>query len=75
LLLEGGPTLAASFREAGELDELRLFHAPLLLGGAGSRPLIGGRGPEHIAEAERALAVEWEPIGEDMLARVRMREW
>jgi diaminohydroxyphosphoribosylaminopyrimidine deaminase/5-amino-6-(5-phosphoribosylamino)uracil reductase len=75
MLLEGGPTLAASFREAGELDELRLFYAPLLLGGVGSRPLIGGNGPERIAEAERALAVEWEPSGEDMLARVRMREW
>jgi diaminohydroxyphosphoribosylaminopyrimidine deaminase/5-amino-6-(5-phosphoribosylamino)uracil reductase len=75
LLLEGGPTLAGSFREAGELDELRLFYAPVLLGGAGSRPLIGGHGPERIAEAERALAVEWEPSGEDMLARVRMREW
>jgi diaminohydroxyphosphoribosylaminopyrimidine deaminase/5-amino-6-(5-phosphoribosylamino)uracil reductase len=75
LMLEGGPTLAASFREAGELDELRLFYAPVLIGGAGSRPLIGGHGPERIADAQRALAVEWEPSGEDMLARVRMREW
>ncbi len=75
LMLEGGPTLAASFREAGEIDELRLFYAPLLLGGSESRPLIGGHGPDRIEAAERALAVEWEPSGEDMLARVRMREW
>jgi diaminohydroxyphosphoribosylaminopyrimidine deaminase/5-amino-6-(5-phosphoribosylamino)uracil reductase len=75
LMLEGGPTLAGSFLEAGEIDELRLFYAPLILGGGDSRPLLGGAGPDRIAAAERALAVEWEPIGDDMLARVRMREW
>ncbi len=75
LLLEGGATLAGSFRAAGELDELRLFFAPLLLGGADARPLLGGEGPDRLADAERALAVDWEPVGADMLARVRMREW
>jgi riboflavin-specific deaminase-like protein len=75
ILLEGGPTLAASFLAAGEIDELRLFYAPLLLGGADSRPLLAGEGPDSIAEAARPLAVEWERSGEDMLARVRMREW
>lgn len=75
LMLEGGATLAGSFRQAGELDELRLFIAPLLLGGSDSRPLLGGPGPARLADAERALAVEWEPSGDDMLARVRMREW
>jgi diaminohydroxyphosphoribosylaminopyrimidine deaminase/5-amino-6-(5-phosphoribosylamino)uracil reductase len=75
VLLEGGATLAGSFRAAGELDELRLFFAPLLLGGGDSRPLLGGEGPERLADAERALDVAWEPVGPDMLARVRMREW
>lgn len=75
VMLEGGATLAGSFRAAGELDELRLFFAPLLLGGGDARPLLGGPGPERLADAERALAVEWEPLGDDMLARVRMREW
>ena len=75
LMVEGGATLAGSFHEAGELDELRLFYAPLLLGGSEARPLLGGHGPERLAEAERAIAVGWEPVGEDMLARIRMREW
>jgi diaminohydroxyphosphoribosylaminopyrimidine deaminase/5-amino-6-(5-phosphoribosylamino)uracil reductase len=75
LLLEGGATLAGSFRDAGELDELRLFFAPLLLGGGEARPLLGGAGAPRLREAERALDVAWEPVGEDMLARVRMREW
>ncbi len=34
LFLEGGPTLAAAFADAGELDEARVFVAPVLLGGS-----------------------------------------
>ena len=34
LFLEGGPTLAAAFIEAGEVDEARTFVAPVLLSGS-----------------------------------------
>jgi diaminohydroxyphosphoribosylaminopyrimidine deaminase/5-amino-6-(5-phosphoribosylamino)uracil reductase len=34
LFLEGGPTLAAAFADAGEVDEARVFVAPVLLAGA-----------------------------------------
>ena len=47
LLVEGGAGLAGSFVDAGEVDELRLFVAPILLGGAGARPLAGGEGKSH----------------------------
>src|SRR6476659_521150 len=33
LFLEGGPTLAAAFAAAGEIDQSRVFVAPVLLGG------------------------------------------
>jgi diaminohydroxyphosphoribosylaminopyrimidine deaminase/5-amino-6-(5-phosphoribosylamino)uracil reductase len=33
LFLEGGPTLAAAFAEAGAIDEIRTFVAPVLLAG------------------------------------------
>jgi diaminohydroxyphosphoribosylaminopyrimidine deaminase/5-amino-6-(5-phosphoribosylamino)uracil reductase len=75
LLLEGGARLAGAFTDAGELDELALFVAPLLLGGAGARPLLGGEGVATLAAAQRALAVEAEPSGEDVLIRARLREW
>jgi len=75
LLLEGGATLAGSFRDAGELDELRLFYAPVVLGGADARPLLGGLGSPRIDGADRALNVDWRPSGDDMLALARMREW
>jgi diaminohydroxyphosphoribosylaminopyrimidine deaminase / 5-amino-6-(5-phosphoribosylamino)uracil reductase len=73
LLLEGGPTLATAAAEAGEVDELRLFLAPLLLGGG--RSALEGPGPERIGDAARALAMEAERVGEDVLVRARMREW
>jgi diaminohydroxyphosphoribosylaminopyrimidine deaminase/5-amino-6-(5-phosphoribosylamino)uracil reductase len=73
VMLEGGPTLAGSFFGAGEVDELRLFFAPRLLGGG--RSLVEGAGPERIADADRALSVDWERVGEDLLLRARLREW
>ena len=75
LLVEGGAGLAGSFVDAGEVDELRLFIAPILLGGAGARPLAGGEGKTRIAEAERALEVRHQSVGEDLLITARMREW
>jgi diaminohydroxyphosphoribosylaminopyrimidine deaminase/5-amino-6-(5-phosphoribosylamino)uracil reductase len=34
LFLEGGQTLVAAFADAGEIDEARVFVAPVLLGGS-----------------------------------------
>jgi diaminohydroxyphosphoribosylaminopyrimidine deaminase / 5-amino-6-(5-phosphoribosylamino)uracil reductase len=73
MLLEGGPTLAGAFLDAGEVDELRLFIAPRVLGGG--RPLIEGTGADRMAESQPALSADWERVGEDLLVRARMREW
>jgi diaminohydroxyphosphoribosylaminopyrimidine deaminase / 5-amino-6-(5-phosphoribosylamino)uracil reductase len=42
LFLEGGPTLAAAFLAADQLDESRTFIAPVLLGGVEDDPRAGG---------------------------------
>ncbi len=73
VLLEGGAELAGSFLAAGEIDELALFIAPLILGAG--RPLASGRGAAAIVDAQRPLAIEWERSGDDMLVRARLREW
>jgi diaminohydroxyphosphoribosylaminopyrimidine deaminase/5-amino-6-(5-phosphoribosylamino)uracil reductase len=75
VLLEGGPTLAGAFADAGEIDEVRLFVAPKLLGGVEARPLLGGIGAGRLAEAQTALSMVAEPCGEDLLIRARVREW
>ncbi len=75
VLLEGGPTLSGAFLDAEEVDELRLFIAPIVIGGSGARPLVGGTGAAAIADATPALAMEWERSGDDLLVRARLREW
>ncbi|HVX33645.1 MAG TPA: dihydrofolate reductase family protein, partial [Solirubrobacterales bacterium] len=66
LLREGGATLAAAFAAAGEVDEARVFLAPLLLGGpAADVPVAGLQG----------ALVEARAVGEDTLIRTRFKEW
>jgi len=75
MLLEGGPHLAGAFLDAGEIDELRLFLAPLVLGGRAARATLEGEGAETIADAVRALTVDCETVGDDLLVSARLREW
>jgi len=75
VLLEGGPRLAGAFLDAGEIDELRLFLAPLLLGGRTARDPLEGEGVEAISEAIRAHALECERLGDDLLVSARLRDW
>ncbi|MEA2291222.1 MAG: diaminohydroxyphosphoribosylaminopyrimidine deaminase [Solirubrobacteraceae bacterium] len=75
VLLEGGPHLAGAFLDAGELDEIRLFLAPVVLGGSTARDPIEGEGVERIAAATRALTLECERVAEDILVTARLREW
>ena len=75
ILLEGGPHLAGAFLDAGEVDEIRLFIAPVVVGGSNARDPLEGEGAERIAEAIRALSLDVERIGDDVLISARMREW
>jgi diaminohydroxyphosphoribosylaminopyrimidine deaminase / 5-amino-6-(5-phosphoribosylamino)uracil reductase len=75
LLLEGGPHLAGAFLEAGEIDEARMFVAPLMLGGAKARTAVEGMGVGDIADGLRALAMETERIEDDVLIVARLKEW
>jgi len=75
VLLEGGPHLAGAFLDAGEIDEIRLFLAPLLLGGRTARDPLEGEGVERISDAVEALTLSCESIAEDLLISARLREW
>lgn len=75
MLLEGGPHLAGAFLDAGEIDEIRLFLAPVLLGGRTARDPLEGEGVERISEAMHALTLDCERIDEDLMISARLREW
>jgi len=75
ILLEGGPHLAGAFLDAGEIDEIRLFLAPVILGGRTARDPLEGEGVEQIADAVRALTFDCQRIDEDLLVSARLRDW
>ena len=66
LLLEGGSELSWAFVEAGLVDRVAVFVAPILLGGAGAPTPVGGRGLP-LGGGMRLRSVEVRPIGEDWL--------
>jgi diaminohydroxyphosphoribosylaminopyrimidine deaminase/5-amino-6-(5-phosphoribosylamino)uracil reductase len=67
LLLEGGATLAAAFAAADQIDEARVFVAPLILGG----PAAAETAPTRLEGSPS----EAEVVGEDTLIRTRFKEW
>jgi diaminohydroxyphosphoribosylaminopyrimidine deaminase/5-amino-6-(5-phosphoribosylamino)uracil reductase len=75
ILLEGGPRLAGAFFDAEEVDEVRLFLAPVIMGASAARDPLEGEGVERIAEATRALTLDCERVAEDILVSARLREW
>lgn len=67
LLLEGGPTLARAFLEAGLVDKLLLFVAPTL---AGDGPLV----VPHLAAPLDLHALASRSVGDDVLLEAYLRE-
>jgi diaminohydroxyphosphoribosylaminopyrimidine deaminase / 5-amino-6-(5-phosphoribosylamino)uracil reductase len=75
LLLEGGPHLVGAFLEADEIDEARIFVAPLMTGGREAKTPVEGIGIERIAAAPRALEVEIDRLEDDVLIVARLKDW
>jgi diaminohydroxyphosphoribosylaminopyrimidine deaminase/5-amino-6-(5-phosphoribosylamino)uracil reductase len=67
LLLEGGPTLAASFLARGYVDKVLVFVAPRLSG--------AGRGPlASLPEPVELRRLSWEQVGHDLLLTAYVHE-
>lgn len=65
LFVEGGPTLASAFLAAGLADELLVYLAPTLLGGA--KLALGELGVPTISAAPRFAFTAVERLGDDVL--------
>jgi diaminohydroxyphosphoribosylaminopyrimidine deaminase/5-amino-6-(5-phosphoribosylamino)uracil reductase len=66
VLVEGGGEVAASFLEAGLVDRVAMFLAPLLLGGTKAPSVVAGAGRE-LKRAVALEAVEVRRVGDDIL--------
>jgi diaminohydroxyphosphoribosylaminopyrimidine deaminase/5-amino-6-(5-phosphoribosylamino)uracil reductase len=73
LLVEGGAELAGGLLQAGVVDSVALFVAPMLLGGDG-RALLGDFGIEALADAPRLRDLRARPVGPDLLVEAELRE-
>jgi diaminohydroxyphosphoribosylaminopyrimidine deaminase / 5-amino-6-(5-phosphoribosylamino)uracil reductase len=68
LLLEGGPTLAGAFLEAGLVDKIMLFVAPVLAGGDGPHAL------PRLASLLDLSHLSARLVGEDVLLEAYVHE-
>jgi diaminohydroxyphosphoribosylaminopyrimidine deaminase/5-amino-6-(5-phosphoribosylamino)uracil reductase len=66
VLAEGGGELAAALVDGGLVDRVAFFVAPRLLGGRTAPGPLGGVG-RALKEAVTLTALEWRPIGDDLL--------
>ncbi len=66
ILVEGGGELADSLLKAGVVDKVEFHIAPKILGGRGSRPVVGGDNPASLAESVPLTDVETFPLGNDI---------
>ena len=72
LLIEGGPSVHGSFRDAGLIDEIWNFIAPTLIGGEQARAAFAGVGSDTLGEATALGDLQVETVGNDLLVRARV---
>lgn len=67
VMIEGGGTLLGSAFDAGLVQEVWTFLAPMIMGGG--RPAIAGRGPTQLAGAHSLTLLEQRRLGDDIFIR------
>jgi len=75
LLAEGGGTLLGSLLDAGLVDRISAFVAPVVIGGAAAPTPMGGQGARLLSEAHRLQRVERQQLGEDTLISGYVGAW
>jgi diaminohydroxyphosphoribosylaminopyrimidine deaminase/5-amino-6-(5-phosphoribosylamino)uracil reductase len=72
VLLEGGGELNAAFLRVGLIDDVRLYVAPALMGGARSIGVIGGVSPARPSQAVPLRDLQVTRLGADVLIQARV---
>lgn len=67
ILLEGGGTLAFDALNAGIVDKVRLYMAPIMIGGVKAPGLLGGEGVTHLKDAFRLHQLSVSSKGPDIV--------
>lgn len=72
---EAGSTLLGALFDAGLVDEVWAFLAPLVIGGDRARPAVSGEGARSLTSAWRLRQPVVEQLGEDILVRGYCGHW
>ncbi len=73
LLVEGGGETAACFLEAGAVDKILFFIAPIIIGGREAKTSVEGRGCQNLKDAIKFNQLKVRKIGEDLLVEAYVR--
>ena len=66
VLVEGGSGTAGAFLDAGLVNKISVFVAPMIIGGRDAPIAVGGAGAEKLSDALRLQSVEIIPRGSDV---------
>jgi diaminohydroxyphosphoribosylaminopyrimidine deaminase/5-amino-6-(5-phosphoribosylamino)uracil reductase len=67
VLVEGGGELNAAMLRTNVVQQVRLYVAPLLLGGIDAKGMIGGKSPRRLASALKLKRVRTKSLGGDIV--------
>jgi len=73
LLVEGGPGMLGGFADAGLINDVVAFIAPMIIGGNTARSTVAGHGIDELTQALRLDDVRIEHAGADIVVRGRVR--
>lgn len=74
VLVEGGSQVHGSLLDAGLVDRIVAFVAPVIIGGAGAPSPIGGLGASTMGDALRLSDIDVQQCGDDVMIRGRIRD-
>src|SRR5205823_6088338 len=69
VLVEGGATVLGGFLDAKLIDEVHIFIAPLLIGGAEAKSPVTGRGVDRLRDGTRLCEAQVRQTGSDVYVR------
>ncbi len=67
ILVEAGGILLGSLFDAGLVDKVVAFMAPIIIGGEEARPAVAGRGIDKLTDCSKLKDVKLEHVGEDIM--------
>jgi len=67
VLVEGGETLLGSLFDAGFVDKVITFIAPIIIGGKEAKTPVGGNGVDKLVDSFRLSRVSVEKFGDDLM--------